>query len=110
MSRNKQYPIDPDKLRRLFKRSKLAADSVSEEMGYASTYFYNSFKRKTISSQAKELLNMKYGIEYDEYKPIEEHFDVEEITPGTCIVIDYDKLEECIVRAISRAHSINGGI
>jgi len=109
MSRNKQYPIDPDKLRKLFKRSKLAVDRVSEEMGYASTYFYNSFKRKSISSQAKELLNMKYGIEYDEYKPVEENFAVEELTSGTCIVIDYDKLEECIVRAINRAQFINGG-
>lgn len=75
--------IDGEKLRKALDSRRLASQVVSKELGYNSGYMSKSINNNQISTQAIQLLDIKYGIKEDEYKIerkkiVQTQFEVEE--------------------------------
>lgn len=61
-------PVDMKKLRdALKKRGPLSR--LSRELGYSQNFFTNVLARGYMSPSAAQLLELKFGIKYDDYKP-----------------------------------------
>ena len=68
MEKSKGKPIDAAKLKKeILKHGKTA--KISRELGYNSGYFTCVMQRGYIVPSAAQLLELKYGIKYDDYKP-----------------------------------------
>jgi len=71
METSKGKPIDAAKLKKeILKHGKTA--KISRELGYNSGYFTCVMQRGYIVPSAAQLLELKYGIKYDHYRPTTE--------------------------------------
>ena len=104
---SKFYDIDSNKLHDLLLGTGKTKSEISLSMGFERTFINTVLSRKKISYPAANLLNSIYGISIDEYintldsEPEQVQEETHEINLD--LVIDWDKLEECIFRAVVRA-------
>ncbi len=67
-NRKTTKPIDPAKLRPLLESKGKLAD-ISREIGYANNQMTNVLSQATITEPVRKLLELRYGIKYEDYKP-----------------------------------------
>lgn len=67
-NRKTSKPVDPAKLRPLLESKGKLAD-ISRALGYGSNQMTNILSQATITEPARKLLELTYGIKYEDYKP-----------------------------------------
>lgn len=100
--------VDRERLLKAISKKKLNPNTLSEDMGFSRTYLTSSVGRDgKISKTCALLLESKYGIKYDDYKPIVEEKPVgvvkevvREVVKDVNVNIDYDRLYKVIYGAV----------
>lgn len=77
MRRSRTFDIDGDKLRAEFKKRQLSFSQVERDCGFGQSTVSHFCTKHYISKIAVEMFAMKYNIQFDTYKKVEETPKVE---------------------------------
>lgn len=108
MSKAKSMPIDGGKLRGIIQSKGYYAMDMSLEMGYGISTLSQAIRRGNITYAMAYMLESKYGIKYEDYKPEEKKEPATEKPTTETEVISKD--EALLKTIISQLGALNNSL
>lgn len=103
----KSFEIDGEKLRAEFKKRNLTLAQVERECGFGQSTVSNYCSKNYVTNVVREMLALRYNIQFDTYKKVEDEAPQVEVVPQHIFTEeDWERLYKVIYSATYEAMKI----